>query len=262
MDFFSRLPRKSPRWGIGLGAIMKKVVLASMALAALLATPARAAEVAVKAPVYQAAPVLPYNWSGAYLGINVGGGWSRNPIVLDNPAVNLDFLEGGGAIAGGYIGYNYQLSPWFLVGLEGAGAWAQIKQVGQDCTIDVPASCTSNIKSLASVRGRAGIVLERVLVYGAGGWGFADARYDRVFLPPGSPLLSGASSSLSGVTGAAGVEAAITDVLIGRVQYEYFDFGNTTYAAGVLSDIANVTVRTRVHTLTVGFAAKFGGPGY
>jgi opacity protein-like surface antigen len=84
-----------------------------------------------------------------------------------------------------------------------------------------------------------------------------------VFLPAGAPLLSGASSSLSGVTGAAGVEAAITNVLIGRVQYEYFDFGNKTYAAGVLSDIANVTVRTRVHTLTVGFAAKFGGgPGY
>jgi opacity protein-like surface antigen len=125
---------------------MKNVVLASMALAALLVTPARAAEVAVKAPVYQAAPVLPYNWSGAYLGINVGGGWSRTPFVLDNPAVNLDFLEGGGTVAGGFIGYNYQVSPWFLVGLEGAGAWAQIKQVGQDCTIDVPASCTSNIK--------------------------------------------------------------------------------------------------------------------
>jgi hypothetical protein len=111
---FSFVYRENCRAGeLGLGAIMKKVVLASMALAALLATPARAAEVAVKAPVYQAAPVLPYNWSGPYLGINVGGGWSRNPFVLDNPAVNLDFLEGGGAV--GRRLHRLQLSNFSMV---------------------------------------------------------------------------------------------------------------------------------------------------
>jgi outer membrane immunogenic protein len=239
---------------------MKKFVLASVVLAALIATPAMAAETAIQAPINQPAPVLPYNWTGLYLGINVGGGWSRHPFTFDNPAATNDTLEGGGAIAGGYIGYNYQISPWLLVGVEGAGAWANIKQVGMDCTVDVTAVCTSNIKSLASVRGRAGIVLERALVYGAAGWGFANASFERVFQPGGFPPTSGVSTTLSGISAAAGVEAAITDTLIGRIQYDYYDFGDKTYAPGVLSDVANVTVRTRVHALTVGFAAKFGGP--
>jgi outer membrane immunogenic protein len=117
------------------------------------------------------------------------------------------------------------------------------------------------VKSLAAVRGRAGIVLERAMWYVAAGWGYGDVRYDRVFQPAGIPFTSGVAENRSGFTAASGVVVAISDYLIGRFQYEYFDLGKPTYAVGVLSNTDSVVVKTQVHTFTLGLAYKFnGGP--
>jgi opacity protein-like surface antigen len=51
---------------------MKRFVLGSAGLAAMLAGPAMAADVRVAPP---APPVAYYDWSGAYIGGNVGGVW-------------------------------------------------------------------------------------------------------------------------------------------------------------------------------------------
>jgi opacity protein-like surface antigen len=55
---------------LGSGDVMKKLLLASAALAALIAGPAVAADMPVK--VYKPAPV--YSWTGCYIGGN--GGWT------------------------------------------------------------------------------------------------------------------------------------------------------------------------------------------
>jgi outer membrane immunogenic protein len=236
------------------------LLLGYAAFAALIAGPAAAADMPVKMPVLKAPPVAPYNWTGFYVGINGGGGWSRDAFtVLETPATTFDATQGNGAVAGGYAGFNYQLSPWFLVGVEGAGSWANIKLDPIDCTVAQTALCSSDVKSLASIRGRAGLVLERAMVYVAAGWGFADIRYDRVLQPGGVPFTSGASATPNGFSAATGIEIAFNDYLIGRFQYDYYDFGATTYGVGVLSNTANVDVRTRVQTLTLGLAVKFGG---
>src|SRR5262249_30566267 len=62
------LNRRQPARG---QADMRNLFLASLALAATIAAPARAADLPYKAP-----PPLPeayYDWSGAYVGLNVGG---------------------------------------------------------------------------------------------------------------------------------------------------------------------------------------------
>src|SRR5262249_60938332 len=62
------LKRRQPARG---QADMRNLFLASLALAATIAAPARAADLPYKAP-----PPLPeayYDWSGAYVGLNVGG---------------------------------------------------------------------------------------------------------------------------------------------------------------------------------------------
>src|SRR5713226_5124278 len=53
---------------------MNKLFLGSMALAAMIAGPAMAADMPVK---YKAPPpVVVYDWSGAYIGFSIGGVWS------------------------------------------------------------------------------------------------------------------------------------------------------------------------------------------
>ena len=60
---------------------MKKSFLGSVALFASLAT-AHAADMPVKAPL---APPPPYNWSGFYIGANLGGAWTNGSLnILGN----------------------------------------------------------------------------------------------------------------------------------------------------------------------------------
>ena len=63
---------------------MKKFLLGSVGLAAMLAGPAMAADMPVAAP-----PPLPlyYNWSGVYGGVNIGGVWSTVNQTFPNPTL-------------------------------------------------------------------------------------------------------------------------------------------------------------------------------
>src|SRR5215831_4735448 len=55
---------------------MKKILLATVALSTLIAAPAMAADLAVKAPMYKAPPpVYFYSWTGCYVGGFGGGMW-------------------------------------------------------------------------------------------------------------------------------------------------------------------------------------------
>ena len=80
---------------------MKKILLSGVAVAALTVAPAMAADIPTKAPSTYYTPA--YNWTGAYIGINAGGGWLKD---------NDDGNRNGGLI-GGTLGYNFQPSgPW------------------------------------------------------------------------------------------------------------------------------------------------------
>jgi opacity protein-like surface antigen len=78
------------------GIIMKKFVVASFALTALIAAPAVAADLGVKAPSVPYVPPL-YNWSGCYLGVHGGAG------VHHSDWTDEDFGEGTGIGAVGGV---------------------------------------------------------------------------------------------------------------------------------------------------------------
>src|SRR5262245_64115133 len=98
---------------------MKKVLLASAALAAQIASPALAAEWPVIAPtyevapppaVYSAPPPAVYSWwTGCYVGGNIGGAWGRPNYTHDNSVVIESFeFTPVGVIGGGQFGCQYQ----------------------------------------------------------------------------------------------------------------------------------------------------------
>jgi outer membrane immunogenic protein len=96
---------------------MHKITACMAAIAALIAAPAFAADIAVKAPPPAPAPV--YNWTGWYVGVNAGASFGNvktdfnvAPIALNSPT-NHFFSEHSfsnteypdGFIGGGQIGY-------------------------------------------------------------------------------------------------------------------------------------------------------------
>jgi hypothetical protein len=103
------------------------VVLSSSAFFVLgLPHPAPAADLRVKAPIYKAPIAAPiYNWTGLYVGGNIGGAWSD--ITLTDNAIGASWNPGGtGFIGGLQTGYNLQAGN-LLYGIEGDFDWTTFK---------------------------------------------------------------------------------------------------------------------------------------
>ena len=67
-----------------------------------------------------------YNWTGFYIGGNVGGGWDdvkSLELAPGTPGLPTGTVfptaRGSGWLGGVQAGYNWQVAPNFLVGLEG-----------------------------------------------------------------------------------------------------------------------------------------------
>src|ERR1700683_3694346 len=115
---------------------MKRAFVSIVAIFAALGV-ANAADLPQQAPPYQPAPppvvAAGYNWTGVYIGANVGGAWQQFTAIpvafvngaLINPSAPTTF-NGGGVLAGGQAGFNYQVSN-LLVGLEGEFLWTNTK---------------------------------------------------------------------------------------------------------------------------------------
>src|SRR6478609_7080811 len=99
--------------------LMKKLLLGTVALVALGAAPALAADLAArpytKAPAY-AAPI--YNWTGFYVGGHIGGAFGG-----DNNFSGLGGSNDGRFLGGVQVGADYQFAPNWVLGVEGQYSW-------------------------------------------------------------------------------------------------------------------------------------------
>ncbi len=245
---------------------MKKVLLTTAALAALMTAPAMAADLARPAPVYvpPAAVVVPlFTWTGCYVGGNVGGIWAKtdwNDTILGDFGSNT----ASGAIGGFQGGCNYQIGG-FVLGLQGDYDWTSATNDNANVLVPgVPAGFAdhSHIKSLASVTGRVGYAWDRFLGYVKGGGAWVQSDYS--FLVGGAAVAT-ASATNSGWTIGVGGEYAFSNWLTGFVEYDYYNFKNsnsgtlacTAAACGVA--ISNLGVTTEMSVIKAGLNFKFGG---
>ena len=242
---------------------MKQALFTTVALGALLlAAPAMSADL----PVYTKAPAVAapaYDWSGFYVGVFGGGGFgnhnlnnSLGPAGFANYTINY---ESSGGIAGGEIGYNVQ-SGSIVVGLEADGFWSGIK--GSDTSqfnagsLPIASIDQTNLRDGVTVRARGGIALDRLLLFFTGGWAYGDLQHtntDPVF------GVDQFTANRSGLTAGAGIAYAITNNLIGKFEYRYYDFGRYERAAPLNGQIP-YTVDNTYSVVTVGLDYKFGGP--
>jgi outer membrane immunogenic protein len=195
---------------------VKKILLTTTALLALATAPAMAADMAArpytKAP---AAAIAINNWTGFYIGA-MGGYAQEN-------SNGLGSLSGG--FAGGTLGYNWQSGP-LVLGIEADGAWADV-----GATVGNPAflALEARIRSMGTVRGRVGYAFDQVLIYGTGGYAWADNRM--TFTGPGGSLSD--SKFHSGWTAGAGVEVMFAPKWSVKAEYLYRSFDSQNYFAGI-----------------------------
>ncbi|MTI43653.1 outer membrane immunogenic protein [Roseibium hamelinense] len=201
---------------------MKRFACAGLAVATLAGAtaPVLAADLPLPAePVqtYDSTPVpaARFDWTGFYLGGNLGWGWgefdnSSGPTGSFNSNAN-------GVQGGGHAGYNYAITPNIVTGLEADFQFSDLSKTNFRNGVGVKTSSDWN----SSVRGRLGYTFDRFMVYGAGGLAIADLKVNA----------DGAEESTTafGWTLGAGVEGAVTNNITARVEYAYQDFGRESF---------------------------------
>lgn len=226
---------------------MKVKFLAAMAVLAT-ATFAHAADATVEEIVVVDST---YNWSGVYLGAQVGYAvdGSADYIYYEDSRYNYDNdLEG---IFGGlYAGYNYQFSNRIVLGVEGDVAWGDVDGAG----VAPGDNAWSNETSLdwtGSARLRLGYAVDRFLPYVTGGVAFS--KLD--FMETGGATPDRGDANLVGWTLGAGTEYAVTDNWIVRGEYRYTKFNDKDFRSQPGDYEFNVDAD--IHDLRIGAAYKF-----
>jgi outer membrane immunogenic protein len=261
---------------------MKTRLLAASLVATLWGS-AIAADMPVKAPP----PVAPavFNWSGCYIGGNVGatindsditvspsgdflgaGFVAFNPLRTDSFGLNDVAITGGGQ-----IGCNWQTARW-VFGLEADIQAAGINEsIALTRTLAAPLvgtvthAVSHEIKWWGTVRSRIGLAANEWLFYVTGGLAYgqvqsaASTRFNLV-----GDLYSGSASDTRwGWTLGGGIERSFAPKWSAKVEYLYVDLGSFSYlmpnvpppAFPTFSYTANVD--TAFHVVRLGLNYRF-----
>jgi outer membrane immunogenic protein len=241
---------------------MKKFVIGALALTAMLAGPAIAADMPVKA-VYKAPPLEPaYSWTGCYVGANAGGGAVEASLDPATPAsANYGDLNNRfGWMGGGQVGCDYQLGAW-VVGARGLFDWGQLH--GTNVSGATGAMADTFITNFSTATGRIGYIFEpNVLAYVQGGGAWIKNNF--VISNPG--ILETASTNWTGFDVGFGVERGFFVNWSIFAEFNYMNFGSKSFTftpyAGALAVPDSVTAKESVETVLFGLNYRFnyGGP--
>lgn len=231
----------------------RNVVLSASVWVLALASPVYGADLPIyhKAPA-AAAPV--YDWSGVYIGGFGGYGFgNQNLNNGSGPASAANFTanwESHGAFGGGDVGFNWQ-SGSFVFGVEADGAATGIQ--GND-NFALGWNDANKLSWVGSLRARGGIAVDRLMLYFTGGWAFGDIEHTNT--NPGTGV-DKFTSYRSGLAAGGGLAYAITDNVIGKFEYRYYDLGTYTRAAPI-NGVLPYTVANTYSTVLLGLDFKFG----
>jgi outer membrane immunogenic protein len=282
---------------------MKKLSVFKTALVGFVVTgPALAADLPnYRPPIVE---VAPFSWSGFYVGGNVGYDWRKDDLSVNGFNVNGVSIPGtagaslalAGFLGGVQAGYNWQVTPSWVLGLETDFQWPSRKNsvngsgavTSTSCFGDPNPACnlsgtgTGNVAPtidwFGTVRGRLGFSADKSLFYGTGGLAYGQiktlgaASFNGTFTDnsggtcdaggAGCPASGSAAFSDNktklGWTAGAGMERSVGSGSnwTWRVEYLYVDFG--TSAASVPYN-SSVSVLGKPLVQTVNGASSYAG---
>jgi outer membrane immunogenic protein len=208
----------------------------------------------------------PYNWSGLYIGGNLGVGWNGGGSISDTlgstftlPSTNTQFLGGG------QIGVNYEFWGGVVVGAEAMFDW--LPNTSNTITATSPGGATASLninnRWLSTATGKLGYAWDRVLLYGKGGGAWVGTNNPSLTVG-GVPVgLSTSNSNNFGWTAGLGVEWAFFNNWSARAEWDYVRLQNQTVTVnpggigGFAGDVISVNNRN-INLFTAGVNYKFG----
>ncbi len=225
---------------------MKKVSIAVIGGAAMsIASLAQAADLPYRSAAagnydYPAS----FTWTGFYAGLNTGvgiGGFNGTgaPFFGDNPQGWLFGVTGG---------YNYQ-SGNLLIGAEADYDWSRI---ASDANVVPGVASTGIIQGVFTARARFGYTMDRILVYGTGGYAGANIRGVLSSFSPQSFVDQ--SYWANGFALGLGAEYAITPHITAKAEYLYTSLGTNNFFGGT---VYGSSIGANLNLLRAGVNYKF-----
>ena len=260
---------------------MKKIALSVAAASVLFVGAASAADLAAR-PYAKAPPPLAavYDWTGFYIGGNVGYGWGENTdprlsfvnpgdaggigsflLVGSNPPFTTSGnlfpnLRPDGVFGGGQIGYDKQFGTW-VIGIVADIQAADFKASGLVSTpfattgANADESLSARIDWFGTVRGKLGFAANDWLFYGTGGLAYGEVKSTIGFAcTPGGFNCGGISFAGSrsetkvGWAAGAGIAKAFGNWNVG-LEYLHMDLGRSSVTAVDLTGFLPTTTITQ-----------------
>jgi outer membrane immunogenic protein len=223
---------------------MRRIVVSALLLVVLSGSAVFAADLPVKAPVYQYYPGPDYypglDWSSFY--VTGGGGGS--------------FGKFHGALGTVGVGVNFESYSRFVVGAEADWSLENFNYQG-GCT-----NCSFETHWLTTERARVGYSIGRTLLFATGGLAVGDLRIM-------NPAVGSSATTKTGYSVGGGVEVDLAQNWSVRADYLHVDLGNSNCGALCGGGIGNTSITDDVARVSIVFRFghdtveefTLGGPG-
>ena len=198
------------------------------------------------------------SWTGPYIGAHIGyasgsseadgslsGNWTTEPAALQTEVANyIDAdLDPNGVMYGLQAGYDYQTPGNFVVGIEG-----DFSILDADDDRDSPLTATAafpslsyaasneiDVKSMFSLRAKAGFAFGNSLLFADAGWAWVKSRYSAALSSNGGYNKAGSESDTTdGFIVGLGFEQRFGTNISVRLDYHYTDQGDVDFTNAYL----------------------------
>ena len=206
-----------------------------------------------------AAPA-PYDWGGFYLGVNAGAAW--NSADLNSDLVSKvagrgplhEFSDDQTAFTGGaLVGYNHQIEN-IVLGLEADINYAGFEETDTTEFVLVSAGRSNDITDemsfegnwFGTLRGRIGVAVDNLLLYGTGGAVYGHLSVEENFTgyrPDQTVRLNGDVDDVNwGWTVGGGAEYGLERWSLG-LEYLYVDLGSADWETNTWITVNNRDIK-------------------
>ncbi|HZE54409.1 MAG TPA: outer membrane protein [Bradyrhizobium sp.] len=231
---------------------MKKLLFGAAACL-VFAAPAFAADLRprtyTKAPVYSA-PEAVYNWTGFYIGGHVGGAFPGDSSFEGSDGRFLGGVQGG---------FDYQFATNWVIGAEAQYSWLGGNS-GGGVIFPGGTLVTGNTDQLGSATARLGYAFGPALLYAKGGYAWRGNNNIGVSVGGLPAAFTTSGNQRDGYTVGAGLEYMFAPNWSVKGEYQFYNFGNTTFTAGP-APIIGARFRDDEHTVKLGINYRFGWGG-
>lgn len=221
---------------------MKRLLFTSVVALALtaLAGSAFTADLG-QGPVYKVHPIA--EWTGCYIGGNVGGAWANADYTFNNGGGTIEpfSFNSRSFIGGGQVGCQFQFTPYLVLGAEGTFSATHLNQTDTSAILGNSFTRALSIDDIATLTARLGYTQDLWMIYAKGGWAGL-----RVNTQSASTVVGDATDWESGWTVGGGIEYMVWKNVVVGAEFNYYrvDFDRTMGVNGITTQFTNAHANT------------------